>query len=84
MAMGKTAHTGCSEVVSHVNALEISPSQHSPTSPIARGGSEATGHGVSAHTGRFASHGKTTRPKPRGTKTGFGKKNMTTQKSHGR
>ena len=84
MAMGKTAHVGCSEVVSHVNSLEISPSQHSPTSPIAHGGSKATGHGVSAHTGKFASHGKTTRPKPRGTKTGFGKKSHSFQKSTGR
>lgn len=86
MANGKSAHDTIEHVKSTIYGLEVSPSCHSATSPIAHGGSRAVGHGVGAHqtTGQFASHGKTTRPKPHGTKTGFGKKNHMANKSSGR
>ena len=85
MANGKSAHENIGAVKSTVHGLEISPSCHSATSPIAHGGSRAIGHGArTLQTGKFASHGKTTRPKPHGTKTGFGKKNLMAGKSHGR
>jgi len=84
MANGRSGHEHVESVKSTVDCLECSPSHHSVTSPIAYGGSRAVGHGVSEKTGKFASHGKTTRPKPRGTKTGFGKKSHSFQKSTGR
>jgi hypothetical protein len=81
MAMGKTANQSISDVKSTCHSLEVSPSCHSATSPIAHGGSRAIGHGVK-HTTAKLKHG-TTRPKPRGTHV-EGKKSMMTNKSHGR
>jgi hypothetical protein len=46
MANGGTAHEHIGTVKSTVKGLEISPSHHSASSPIAHGGSRATGHGV--------------------------------------
>lgn len=84
MAVGTTAHMSTTEVANQCKSLEVSPSCHSPSSPIYAGGSKATGHGVKAHTGALNSAGKTTRPKPHGTKTTIGKKEMMHQKSRGR
>lgn len=83
MAHGVTAHESIAAVKSTVSNLEISPSHRSASSPIAHGGSKATGHGVKSHSGKLA-HGSTTRPKPKGTKHHMGKKEMMNQKSHGR
>jgi len=84
MANGSTAHATHKEVRATSRSLEISPSLDSPQSPIYHGGTKATGHGAKAHTGALSSHGKTTRPKPHGTKTGLGKKSHMHQKSSGR
>ncbi len=84
MAMGTSAHQGISAVKSTCDSLEVSPSHKSATSPIYHGGHKATGKGVSAHTGKLASKGKSTRPNPRGTKTRGGAKDLMNQKSHGR
>jgi hypothetical protein len=84
MANGKTAQETIGAVKSHIDSLEVSPSHRSATSPIAHGGTRAVGHGATGHTGKFAAKGKTTRPNPRGTKTGFGKKDHSYQKTHGR
>lgn len=84
MAMGSTANQNIGTVKSTCKGLEVSPSKSSGSSPIYHGGSKATGKGVSEHTGKFASAGKTTRPNPKGTKTGFGKKNLMAGKSRGR
>ena len=83
MAHGSTANAHTKEVRDHSLSLEISPSKSSPQSPIAHGGSRAVGHGVKHTTGKLA-HGSTTRPKPRGTKTHMGKKDLMAGKSHGR
>lgn len=83
MAHGSTAHESIAAVKATVGNLEVSPSHCSASSPIAHGGSKATGHGVKSKTaGRFG--GKTTRPKPHGTSKGDGKKNLMAGKSHGR
>ena len=82
MANGGTAHEHIGTVKSTCDGLEISPSHHSATSPIAHGGSRAVGHGVTEKTHKL-NHG-TTRGKPRGTKTGMGKKSHSFQKSSGR
>ena len=84
MSQGKTAHSSVSEVCSVIDQHEISPSHKGPSSPIYHGGTKAVGHGVKHTTGALASHGKSTRPKPHGSKTTIGKKDMVHQKSHGR
>lgn len=86
MANGGTAHEHIGAVKSTVGGLERSPSHRSATSPIAHGGSRATGHGVTTKkTGTLSHKGKNhTRGNPRGSKTHIGKKNMMTQKSRGR
>lgn len=83
MANGKTAHEHIGAVKSTIGGLEISPSHRSATSPIAHGGSRATGHGAGTPSTGKLSHGST-RGKPRGTKTHIGKKHMMNQKSRGR
>jgi hypothetical protein len=86
MANGSTAHENIGTVRNVCSGLEVSPSHHSATSPIAHGGSRAVGHGSSTKsTGTLARKGKNhTRGNPRGTKTHIGKKNMHFQKSTGR
>jgi len=84
MANGKTAHENVAQVAAQCKSLETSPSCHSASSPIYHGGTRAVAHGShSEHTGKLA-HGKTTRPKPRGTPHHMGKKNLMAGKSHGR
>jgi len=83
MANGTTAHSTVEAVKSTCKGLEASPSCHSPSSPIYHGGTRAIGHGAKEHTGKLA-HGKTTRPKPKGTRHGMGKKDLMAEKSHGR
>jgi hypothetical protein len=82
MANGSTAHEHIETVKKTCDGLECSPSHHSPTSPIAFGGSKAVGHGVKQTTG-VLKHG-TTRPKPRGSKVSGPKKDHMHQKSTGR
>jgi hypothetical protein len=83
MAMGSTANQNIGTVKSTCKSLEVSPSCHSKSSPIAHGGTRAVGHGVKEHTGKLA-HGSTTRPKPRGTAHHMGKKDLMAKKSRGR
>lgn len=55
MAVGKTAHMSVSEVKSHLNSLECSPSKSSRTSPIYGKGSTPTARkvsGGSTHAGK--------------------------------
>ena len=85
MANGKSAHDTVEHVRQTCHGLEVSPSCHSDTSPIAHGGTRAVAHGKHPeHTGKFDAKGKDTRPNPRGTKTGFGKKSHMANKSSGR
>ena len=85
MANGTNAHQNVAAVKSTVDSLEISPSHHSASSPIAHGGTKAVGHGVSAKTGTMAHKGKNkTRGMPRGSTTHIGKKSHSFQKSLGR
>lgn len=82
MANGMSGHETVEHVKSTCNGLECSPSKSSPQSPIAHGGTRATGHGAKGTTSKL-NHG-TTRGKPRGTKTDMGKKSHSFKKSSGR